>query len=743
MEENTVAVEKVVKQKSFPKNKFLFSITIVSIATLVGYIHYRYVSHLFENDRNFAYLSELEREMSFRTEMGFYYSYYKTLVHEKPFVAGISKLMFDKSVEHPKEVNAFNRFNIHPEVLIAALYRYFEVWLNTTEHRQCHIIDRGHDLSPVESCVGLGQPIYFYLEAIWLLAGLNVTALFLHATALSNSILGGIFTVMQYFANHSECTRVMWAPNERENMAGPLLILQCWLVSMQLRDRERKSTFPLQISIFLLNCLCLLCWQFTQFIFLTQTAIFFVMEQIRVIDTKTLCVLLHSHFCGLHTAILLLQGNDMLKSSLYASFFAVVSVYALLFSSFRLKVENRLDVFVEAWLVLLRLSIVTCLSVYLKSAIGDFFEMKEDGHVWELLASKLTDYKSFHTMIYTCSEVFDFLPLGSFVRSIGGALLPSALTAIALATNYTIKETRSKIERKIDKEIDVNSDDGSDSGIDSSDVKTKKSGVTIKEEERDSDIDEIRDGLVRYVKGLSIDPAVCYNLMQLVAYGLMAGLVMRLKLLFVPQLCIISSLLFNTEYHRYTKPYYLKYVIIICNIWSLVNTMYLNVTKELSHIGEFSDPPLEELLNWIMRETSPSAAFAGSMPLLATVLLSTRRPVVAHPHYEHYEARERAYSVYKMYGRFSAEEIYEELNKLKVTYVVVETKYCYGRSKKGCSFQDIWDVEVPARKRDPSSCLTLLLSPAEHLYPVFRNQHYAVFNVHDYSVRYMPRSFVS
>lgn len=53
-----------------------------------------------------------------------------------------------------------------------------------------------------------------------------------------------------------------------------------------------------------------------------------------------------------------------------------------------------------------------------------------------------------------------------------------------------------------------------------------------------------------------------------------------------------------------------------------------------------SNPALEDLINWIQKETPrEEAAFAGPMPIMSSILLTTQRPVINHPHYEYANLR--------------------------------------------------------------------------------------------------------
>ena len=56
-----------------------------------------------------------------------------------------------------------------------------------------------------------------------------------------------------------------------------------------------------------------------------------------------------------------------------------------------------------------------------------------------------------------------------------------------------------------------------------------------------------KNGITNSQENLEIDPIMCYHILQTVAFGLMATIIMRLKLFFTPQLCILSALLQNKK----------------------------------------------------------------------------------------------------------------------------------------------------------------------------------------------------
>ncbi|RXM29881.1 putative C-mannosyltransferase DPY19L1 [Acipenser ruthenus] len=158
-----------------------------------------------------------------------------------------------------------------------------------------------------------------------------------------------------------------------------------------------------------------------------------------------------------------------------------------------------------------------------------------------------------------------------------------------------------------------------------------------------------------------------------------------LKTLLVPVILCVSVIiiekLFGWIKWKYNHHGMVLVIIVVMSVQG-----FANLRNQWSIIGEFSNIPQEELLEWIKANTKPDDVFAGAMPTMASVKLSAERPVVNHPHYEDARLRATTRLVYSMYSRKTAEEVKWNLMKLQVDYFVLEDSWCTRRSR--CTYDD-------------------------------------------------------
>uniref|UniRef100_A0A8C5G7I5 Dpy-19-like 1, like (H. sapiens) n=1 Tax=Gouania willdenowi TaxID=441366 RepID=A0A8C5G7I5_GOUWI len=606
-----------------------------------------HLSQLFENDRHFSHLSTLEKEMAFRTEMGLYYSYYKTIIEAPSFFSGVYMVMNDRLTEYPLVINTLKRFNLYPEVVLASWYRMYIGVMGYLgiPTKMCWSINRGEGLTPVDSCEGLGDPAYFYVACVFLLNGVMMSLFFLYGAYLSGSRLGGIVTTLCFFFNHGESTRVMWTPPLRESFAYPFLVLQMLLLTYILRTRNPSRTALIAFGIS--NLCFMLPWQFAQFVLLTQVASLFASYILGYLTAAKMQSILATHMVTLGVCFILMFGNSMLLTSFYAS--SLVSIWIM-------------QVF--AWVG------STVLFKYLLSTI---FGASDDAHISGLIKSKFTSYNDFHTLMYTCAAEFDFMELETPARYLKTLLLPVNVFIVILIAGRVSPTRKTELDKRLDETLFLH--------------------------------------------------------LQLVAFTVLAVLIMRLKLFLTPHMCIMASLICSKQMFSWIGERFRHQVMIFAVMALMAVQGVANLQMQWGIIGEFSNLPQEELLDWIQENTSPDSVFAGAMPTMASVKLSTGRPIVNHPHYEDAGLRSRTKQVYSMYSRMSVETVKKNLVELGVDFFVLEDSWCTRRTRPGCSMPEIWDVEDPENMGKTPLCTHMSRNSRPHFTTVFSNDIYKVLKV--------------
>jgi len=640
------------------------------LALAFGSLHSYHASTLFENSCRFSHLSTMEREMSFKSESGMYYSFYKTIVEAPSFTKGFLQITFNNLTEYPTVINALERFNLLPEVVLGGAYRVIShvCGLLGIVGRQCWEVNRGPDLPPVESCEGFLQPEYFYLHVVWFFAGLTVFILFIFGCYLSDSLIGGLIAALCFFYNHSECTRIQWYPPLRESFAYPCCLLQMLCVSMSIYQNNGKTVFAKEhklqaVAIAVTSSLCLTLWQFSQFVLSSQVLIIIFMYALNVIGRLSVLVILCGQGFALAHSLLLMFGNEMLLSSilmclLASSVFTLVFLYPL-YSTKKYPSLCRIFIFMN----------ILILAVVLKTRA---FTNKDDGHILSLLKSKFSSYRDFHTLLYGCGPAFDFIGWETFENITKTLLLPTVcLVLLALFLTWVFNS----------------------------------------------------------LKACSIEPHVIYNILQLFVFVVMAVLFLRLKLFMTPHMCLVSSLVASSKYFRRSWSSEIHHACLIILI-GCMSVMGINqLFEQHSYLHEYSDVQLEEVLEWINKNTSPAAVFAGPMSIMSAVLLSCRRPIVNHPHYEDFHLRERTKIVYSAASRKPPEEVFKLISSLHVDYLIVPRHWCIEDRSEECSMLSLWDIEDPDNRSRPPTCPQIFMGSAFSFRLVFSNDEFALLKL--------------
>ncbi|XP_073651844.1 protein C-mannosyl-transferase DPY19L3 isoform X2 [Tursiops truncatus] len=360
-----------------------------TVALCTGLLTSVYLATLHENDLWFSNIKEVEREISFRTECGLYYSYYKQMLQAPTLMQGFHGLIYDNKTESMRTINLLQRMNIYQEVFLSILYRVL----------------------PIQKYI---EPVYFYIYTLFGLQAIYVTALYITSWLLSGTWLSGLLAAFWYVTNRIDTTRVEFTIPLRENWALPFFAIQIAAITYFLRPNLQPLSQRLTLlAIFISTFLFSLTWQFNQFMMLMQALVLFILDSLDMLPAVKVTWLYGIQLTGLLLVCILQFFNSMILGSLLISFNLSVLIARKLQKNLKTgSFLNRLGK------LLLHLFVVLCLTLFLNNIIKKILNLKSDEHIFKFLKAKFGfgATRDFDANLYLCEEAFGLLPFNTFER---------------------------------------------------------------------------------------------------------------------------------------------------------------------------------------------------------------------------------------------------------------------------------------------------------------------------------------
>ncbi|XP_038223912.1 probable C-mannosyltransferase DPY19L3 isoform X3 [Dermochelys coriacea] len=607
-----------------------------TVAISFGLLTSVYVATLHENDLWFSNIKEVEREISFRTECGLYYSYYKEMLQATSIQQGLHGLIYDNKTESLRTINILERMNVYQELFLSILYR----------------------ILPIQNYL---EPVYFYIYTLFGLQALYVIALYVTSWLLSGTWLSGLLAAFWYITNRIDTTRVEFTIPLRENWALPFFAVQIAAITFLFRSHLRPLHEKLTLlAVFISTFLFSLSWQFNQFMMLMQALVLFILDCLDMLPTTKVTVLYIIQLTGILLVCVLQFFNSMILGSLLISFNVSVLLARTVQKNMKMGcLLNRLGKL--SFHVLL----VLCLTLLVNNFIKKILNLESDEHIFKFLKAKFGfgTTRDFDANLYLCEEAFGLLPFNTFAR-LSDTLLFYAylfvllLMAVAAAVVAFQNLSGSANVQSMDKmEICTILKPGAAYNL----MHTILFGCLALSTMR-----------MKYLWTSHMCVFASFGLCSTEVWGF----VLKSIHLYTPQ-----------------KLWIIRYLVPIITLLYLSYKFCPGMIDELSELREFYDPDTVELMNWIKSNTPKKAVIAGSMQLLAGVKLCTGRILTNHPHYEDKSLRERTKQVYQVYAKRSPEDVYSILKSFGTNYVILEDSICYERRhSRGCRLRDLLDI---------------------------------------------------
>lgn len=379
-------------------NTFIFALPGVLLAG----IYAKFMHDLHENTLWFSNIREIEKEISFRTESGLYYSYYKSLVSSNSFWGTLFDFTRDTSTEFPRSINVLQRFNIYPEVLIAALHKIVSVYYAV-------------------------PAIMFYVYCSFFLSGLSLFGVYLLAWIYGGSWFQGFIAGVWMIVNYEDSSRVNFAVNLREVYALPFLWLQYVIIVRSIQGAS-FSRIPFVVTTFLFA----VSWQFNQFILMLQSLSMFTFTLICPSFQLLLREVVSAQTLGFFLVVLVqfLQPMALFSPLIFMN----ITIY---YFSFR--VPSKFNVVKTVFIMLVLLALVFAYNLAIKVVIGN----SSDTHIRTFVIAKLgipLDNSSFETNLYLCHSAFAYLGYDFIERTMKNGLLQAFSVSFVLTLGSLIKE---------------------------------------------------------------------------------------------------------------------------------------------------------------------------------------------------------------------------------------------------------------------------------------------------------------